>query len=164
MLDLALNQSGAFRLVYLQKHIGNKENREYRIPMIPVIELPFTLTSRILATSAVYGKAPASWNVAGYLFQSVAGVNIDDSLTFEFGSGVTALDTSRRRLLINTTELHVFPRYATEHVYSFEPMRWIPEITLGVWEYIGSDADTTEELIQSVRVDLARIEQRIIAS
>ena len=162
MLDLALAEAGAFRLVYAQKLIGDKRNAEIRAPMIDPIELPVTIASRILIVSAASIKARPSWRVAGTLFQQVGGVGIDDSITYGFGpSGASVVDVGQRRILLNNTELHVFPKFATEHRFRFEAVRWLPEVTLGIWEYIGTEADTTEELLQTVKVDLVRIEAKI---
>lgn len=164
MLDLALVESNAFRLVYLQKHIGDKEKAKIRAPLIEMIELPVTIESRIVITSAVYIAAKPSWRVAGTLFQEVGGVGINAAITYGFGpAGTAVVDVSRRTILLNSTELHIFPKLATEHRYRFEPVRWLPEVTLGVWEYTGPETDTTEELLQTVKVDLVRIESKLNA-
>ncbi|BAU09700.1 hypothetical protein LEP3755_01730 [Leptolyngbya sp. NIES-3755] len=162
MLDLALVESGSFRLVYLRKHIGNKELAKIRAPMIEMIELPITIASRVLIVSAVHIAAKPSWRVAGTLFQEVAGVGVNAAATYGFGpAGTAVVDVSRRTILLNSTELHIFPKLATEHRYRFEAVRWLPDVTLGVWEYIGPETDTTEELLQTVKVDLVRVENKI---
>jgi hypothetical protein len=163
VLNLDLNQAGNWRLIYYQQHVGDPSKRKIRAPMIDIIELPITLASRVLAVGASYLDAPPSWNTAGYFYQEVGGVSLDDTLIFPgAGGGVpSVLDGSKRRITLNTIELHIFPRLATEHRYRFEAMRWIPKITFGVWEYIGSESDSTEELLQTLKVDIARIELKV---
>ncbi|KAM3102101.1 MULTISPECIES: hypothetical protein [unclassified Phormidesmis] len=163
MLNFDLSEAGNWRLIYYQQHVGDKSKSKIRAPMIDIIELPITIASRVLAVGASYLDAPPSWNTAGYFYQEVGGVSLDDTLIFPglSGSSSSVLDGAKRRITLNTIELHIFPRLATEHRYRFEAMRWMPKITLGVWEYIGAESDTTEELLQALRVDLARIEMRI---
>lgn len=163
MLNLGLNTAGNWRLVYSQTHQGDPAKRRIRAPMIEVIELPVTIPGRILAVGASYIGAPPSWYTAGFFYQEVGGVTLDDTLVFPGVSGGSGavLDASKRRIILNAIELHIFERVATEHRYRFEAMAWIPRITLTVWEYIGPETDSTEDLIQATRIDLARIEFKV---
>jgi hypothetical protein len=163
MLNLSLSQSGNWRLIYYQLHQGDLANRHTKIPMIETIELPISLPGRILAVGASYLAAPPSWYTAGYFYQEVGGISLNDTLIFPGVSGGSpaVLDASKRRITLNTIELHVFDRLASEHSYRFEPMRWIPKITLGVWEYIGIETDSTEDLLETIKVDLTRLEVKV---
>lgn len=163
VLNLGLSDAGNWRLVYYQVHQGDLANRNTKIAMIEIIELPVTIPGRILAVGASYFEAPPSWHVAGYFYQEVRGVALNAALVFPgiAGSPTTAIDASKRRIVLNAIELHIFERLATEHSYRFETMRWIPKITLGVWEYIGAESDSTEDLLQTLRVDVARIEFKV---
>jgi hypothetical protein len=161
-LNVNLSDAGSWRLVYYQQHVGVEANRRSRTPMIDPIDLPITIASRVLAVGATYLQAPPTWNLAGFFYQEVA-VSLDDAPVFPGLAGVptTTLDSSKRRIGLNAIELHIFPRLASEHRYRFEPVRWMPRLTLGVWEYIGPETDSTEELLQTLRVDLARIEFKV---
>ncbi len=163
MLNLGLNTAGNWRLIYYQTHQGDPAKRKIRAPMIDVIEIPISIPGRILAVGASYIGAPPSWYTAGFFYQEVGGVSLDDTLVFPGVSGGSGavLDASKRRIVLNTVELHIFERLATEHSYRFEAMAWIPRIVLGVWEYIGAESDSTEDLLQTVRVDLARVEFKV---
>ena len=163
MLNLNLSNAGNWRLIYYQQHVGDKSKSKIRAPLIEIIEIPITIASRVLAVGASYLEAPPSWNTAGYFYQEVSGVALDDALVFPgvSGSPTAVVDASKRRITLNTIELHIFERLATEHRYRFEAMRWIPKITLGVWEYIGAETDSTEELLETLKVDLTRIEAKV---
>ena len=163
MLNLGLSTAGSWRLVYYQQHIGDKEKRRYKAPMIDVIELPISIPGRILAVGASYIGAPPSWYTAGFFYQEVGGVTLDDTLVFPGVSGGSGsvLDAAKKRIVLNTIELHIFDRLATEHSYRFEAMAWIPRIILGVWEYIGTETDSTKELLETLKVDLTRIEAKV---
>lgn len=163
MLNLNLSNAGSWRLIYSQLHVGDKDQRKIKAPMIDVIEIPVSIPGRILAVGASYIAAPPSWYTAGFFYQEVGGVSLDNRLLFPglVGSPIAAVDASKRRITLNTIELHIFERLATEHYYRFEAMAWIPKLTLAVWEYIGTESDSTEDLLQTVRVDLARVEFKV---
>lgn len=161
-LQVRLSDAGNWRLMFLQQFQGNINDwRNYRIPEIDPIEIPFTIEGRLLAIGATYLEARPSWRFAGVMTQEVP-VSLDDTLIFPgVGGGSTAIDTSSRRIPLNSTNLQVFPRYATEHRYRFEPYGWIPKLTLGIWEYIGPEVDSILEQIESLKVDIARVELKL---
>jgi hypothetical protein len=154
---------GNWRLLYFQRLIGNEAARQVRgIPLIEPIELPISVSSRVLAVSAIYAQAPPTWNLAGYLYQEIQGINLDDSLTWgEMGGSPAVVDASKRRVQLNATQLFVFPRLASESRFRFEAAYWMPRLNLGIWEYIGAESDSTADLINAARVDLARIEFKV---
>lgn len=153
--------SGNWRLIYWQRHLGDERNRRIKAPLIDPIEIPFGVTSRVLAVGASYLQAPPTWNTAGYFYQYVNRVPLDDSLIFgpNLGAGSAAIDSAKRRIVLNTIELHIFRRLASDHFYRFEPMRWFPEITLGVWEYTGPEDEDIEESIDA-SIALSRVIER----
>jgi hypothetical protein len=150
-------------LIYYQQLIGVESNRRSRTPMIDPVEVPVTIAGRVLAVGATYIQAPPTWNVAGFLYQELDQIALNDSLVFPGigGGGQTALDTGSRRVLLNNMQLYVFPRLASEHRYRFEAMRWIPRLTLAIWEYIGTESDSDTETLEAIRVDLARLEVKV---
>ena len=158
-------QVGNWRLVYYQQLVGDQRNRRSRTPMIDPIEIPVTIESRVLAVGATYLQAPPTWNVAGYIYQELDQIALNDSLVFPdiATGGLTALDTNSRRVLLNNLQLYIFPRLATEHRYRFEAMRWIPRLLLAIWEYTGAENDSESEFFEVLRTDLVRLEAKIDA-
>lgn len=161
-LQVRLSDAGNWRLVYLSTLTGDIEGwRRYRIPAIDPIELPVTIPGRILTVGATYYEARPNWKSAGTLFQAVPAA-LDDTLVFPgLTGGTPEIDTARRAIPLNTTALQVFPRFASEHRYRFEAQGWIPRITLGVWEYIGPEEDEIIEKLETIKVDLTRIEVKV---
>ena len=159
----SFQQLDNWRLVYYQQLIGVENNRRSRTPMIDPVEIPVTIEGRVLAVGATYIQAPPTWNVAGFLYQELDQISLNDALVFpDIGSGgLTALDTGSRRVLLNNLQLYIFPRLASEHRYRFEAMRWIPRLTLGIWEYTGAESDSDSETLEAIRVDLARLEAKV---
>lgn len=164
MSDLVvnLNELGNWRLVYMREHIGDPRARRIRAPMIDPIELPTMIESQILAVSATYIQASPTWNTAGWFYQEQR-VPLDDAPMFPGvqGTGFTTLDSAKRQVELNSMQLLQFPRYGTEQIYRFEPARWMPKIRLGVWEYTGPVVNRIIENLETVKVDLVRIETKI---
>lgn len=156
-------QFGNWRLVYYQQLTGQQSNSRTRTPLIDPVEVPVTIAGRALAVGATYLQAPATWNVAGWLYQELDQVSLNDSIVFpEISSGgQTAIDTGSRRILLNNLQLCIFPRLATEHRYRFEPVHWMPRLLLAIWEYTGEEFENDIELMEQLRVDLARIETKV---
>lgn len=161
-LDLNLNELGNWQLVYNRRHMGDERARRIRAPLIEPIQLPTTIASRILCVSATYIQAPPTWKIAGWFYQENR-VPLDDSVVFPgvTGTGFTTLDTAKRSIELNQMQLLTFPRYATEQIYRFAPARWIPQITLGVWAYTGPITNQIIENLETIKVDLVRVETKL---
>jgi len=88
------------------------------------------------------------WYRAGWLSQTVA---LNGKST----------DTAKALIALNQTHLIEFPTHNSGYQLRFEAVRWVPELTLMIWEYTGPEQDSTEELLQTLKVDIARLEYRI---
>lgn len=124
---------------------------------IPAFELGFLLDSPILAVRTLSMTAKAHWRFAGVI-----------SSRLQLGSGGAAsplpvVTSQKRHLRINRAELHRFVPYTTNYELLVEPAYWLRDLRLTIWQYVGAIEDTTEELIGTVKVDLARIELKIDA-
>lgn len=158
MLNVNLTQLGSWELTYFQKLVIN--NNE--ISLSPV-ELPYLTNARIFLIGATSLKAKPNWYRAGWLHQQIDGVAINDSVVFE-GMGATpttAVDASQRLIPLNSLQLVIFPKLVDSYRLRFHPVRWLKELSLGVWEYRGNASDSTEDLIQSVRAKLETLEFKV---
>lgn len=122
---------------------------------IPAFEIGFLFESHILAVRCLSTSAKRHWRFAGLLSQQ-----------FQMGTGGTAsplpVVTARsHRSRLNRTELILFPRLTSTYQLVFEPAYWHKHIRLTIWEYTGPESNTTEELIQTLKIDLVRIESKI---
>lgn len=162
-LVVDLTTLGAWELTYYQKHVGDINNRRIKAPLIEPIELPYLTDKHIFLVGASSSKAKPSWLRAGYFYQQIDGIRVDDTLIFEGLGAVpsTEVDYSRRMIKLNAIELVTFPKITNDYRLRFEALPWIEEITLGVWEYVGTESDSTEDLINAVRSKLETIEFKI---
>lgn len=162
-LQVDLKAAGAWELTYYQKHTGNLDNRRIRAPILEPIELPYLTDKHLFLVGATSSKAKPSWLRAGYFYQQIDGIQINDTIIFEGLGAVpsTEVDYTRRMIKLNAIELVQFPKISDNFRLRFEALPWIEEITLGIWEYTGTETDSTEELIQTVRAKLETIEFKI---
>ena len=162
-LNLNLTGLGAWELTYFQRIQGNPEYKRFRAPMIEPVEIPYLTDKHLFLVGATYSKAPPSWQRAGYIYQQIDGIRIDDAVIFEgLGSNSsTAVDANRQLVRLNTIQFVDFTQLTETYRLRFEALPWIPEITLGIWEYVGTESDTTEDLLNAVRAKLETIEFKI---
>lgn len=158
-----ISSPGAWEIFYYQKLTGNPQNRRIKAPIIDPVELPFTTDKHILLAGATSSKAKPTWLRAGYLYQQISGIHIDDTLIYE-GLGqvpTTETDFNRRLIKLNSIELITYPRISNDYRLRFEAMPWIEEITLGIWIYTGIVSDSVDDSLQAIRAKLETIEFKI---
>lgn len=162
-INLNLTGLGAWELTYFKKFTGNPQNQRYRLPLIDAIEVPYLTDKHLFLVGATYSKAPPTWQRAGYIYQQIDGIRIDDAVIFEgLGSNSsTAVDANRQLIRLNTIQFVNFIQLTDTYRLRFEPLPWIPEITLGIWEYVGTESDSNEELLNAIRAKLETIEFKI---
>jgi hypothetical protein len=164
MLNANFTQLGSWELTYLQKLVAsNTSDYKYGAPYIYPVELPYLTHCRIFLVAATSLKAKPNWYRAGWLYQQIDGVAVNDAVVFEGmnSTPTTAVDAAQRLIPLNSMHLVIFPKLADAYRLRFTPVRWLKEVTLGIWEYRGTESDSTEELIESVRAKLETIEFRI---
>ncbi|AFY31605.1 hypothetical protein [Calothrix sp. PCC 7507] len=162
-LSLDLTALGAWELTYFQKLMGNPQNRRIRAPLLDPVELPYLTDKHVFLVGASWLNAKPSWVRAGYFYQQISGIHIDDTVVFE-GLGqvpTTEIDGTRRLIKLNAIELVIFPKLTSDYRLRFEALPWIEQVTLAVWEYRGTETDTTEDLVNAVRAKLETIEFKI---
>jgi hypothetical protein len=162
-LNLNLTGLGAWELTYSRRIQGNLQNKRFRAPLIEPVEIPYLTDKHLFLVAATYSKAPPTWQRAGYIYQQIDGIRIDDAVVFEgLGSNSsTAVDAQRQLVRLNTIQFVNFIQLTETFRLRFEPLPWIPELTLAVWEYAGTQSDTTEDLLNAMRAKLETIEFKI---
>lgn len=122
---------------------------------IPAFEVGVLFESPLLAVRCLSPTAKATWKFAGTLSQR-----------FPLGTGGVAsslpiVTGSVRSLRLNRTALVQFDLFTNTYELLFEPPSWLKDIRVTVWEYVGEVSDTTSELIETVKIDVARVENKI---
>ncbi|WP_017314922.1 hypothetical protein [Mastigocladopsis repens] len=122
---------------------------------IPAFEVPFLFEKHILAVPCLSKSAKAHWRFAGNLIQRI-----------QIGTGGSAsplppVDGARVYMRLNRTALVVFKNYTSTYELLLENAPWLKDLRVTVWEYRGPQSDTTEDLIQTLKIDLLRIESKL---
>lgn len=112
------------------------------------IEVPILLHEPVIAVGVSSTTSPAHWRYAGELIQrhTVSGVS----------SGL--VDGQKTRCILNNITLVTMPLLTPDYRLSFDVPPWIQSIDLSVWRYTGPVADSTIDLLETLKVDIARIE------
>ena len=124
-----------------------------KYPHIEGFLLPITFDKYVLACSVSTHIYENSWYTGGWLTQRLALQGTD------FGRA----DSSKFRLPLNRTILLVLPNVSPQYQLYFDPAPWLIDMTLRIWEFTGAIATKEEELLETVKVDLLRIEAKINA-
>lgn len=102
---------------------------------------------------AVYAYSPYAlqknkgWRWAGYAVRRVrTGLTIGNAFDSEAGT--------KRPFWLNRVTLLLYEPLTSEYSMSFEFARWLPNANISVWQYQGTDYDTTDGLIRQTRADI----------
>lgn len=152
---LQLGNAANWRSVYQQMHRANPSRRRGYIPIVP-IQIPILFESHIIAAAGDSQLARDHWWL-GYRLKQV----ID-------ASGTDFLDVVGHEVNIPVNrggKLIRLPKLAPQFRLVAEVPYWHEEMLITIYEYFGPYSDSTEALVQEqadlIRVDLARIEQRL---
>jgi hypothetical protein len=112
------------------------------------IDVPILLHEPAIAVGISSSTSPTHWRYAGELIQrhTISGVS----------SGL--VDGQKTRCLLNNITLIQMPLLTPDYRLSFDVPPWIQSIDLSVWRYTGPIGDVTNDLIESLKVDIARLE------
>jgi hypothetical protein len=155
---------GKWELTYFQKVIGKSYNSR-QVGSIEPIELPYlTEVSNFLVGASCFKSKP-NWRRAGFLFRQLENVSIDDTVIFE-GERLPfiSVDAENKLIDLNKVQLATFSKSPSSFRLRFEPFKWIPEITLAIWEYRGNESDVDNvdnQSIEAIRAKLETIEYKI---
>ncbi len=135
---------------------------------IPEIVIPSLVYSRIIAVYVNCANAKPTWHFAGFINQKI-------NLGITVGSLPDSDAVSKRKLYLNRISLIIFPKFlnrisliifpklVTNYSVSFEVPRWFQQASIILWQYTGSESDSTEDLINQLQGDVSRIESKVDA-
>lgn len=152
---LELNNSANWEQIYHQRHEGEYISSTQFRPL-PEIKIPLLLEEHTIAVLVTSENAAKNWKFAGFLNQRIA-------LGITVGGLPDADAIQPRKIWLNRITLIRFTRLASTYGISINIAKWLRDATITIWQYIGVEGDTTEELIQSVQEDLILIEAKVDA-
>ena len=119
-----------------------------RSATIPDFTMPVTITNNVVAVLVTSDSDPGTWRRGGYLKQKINtgiadGAVIDSYLTQEF--------LQLRR--INIIQLQ---RINGEFALEFAVPRWFKQVSVSVWQYTGTVADTVEQQFSDLQAFISQ--------
>lgn len=149
--------------VYFEQFVGDKNNYKIKAGLIQPFEIPLLFDQHLLAISASSRDAKPRWRTAGYLTQTYAGIALEGGGVTDTPSTPTyGVDAANKRIGLNTIELVNLPKLSADFYLWFDPVHWLPSLTLSIWEYQGIETpDRIEELLETVKIDVARVELKL---
>jgi hypothetical protein len=107
---------------------------------IPESVLPVLSDERILAAKATSAAAIKTWKTGGWL------TPIIDLVSTEFGEA----RLSQHRVPLGYAGFIILPEFAQSYRLRLSIPRWIKDVRIDVWQYIGPIDDSTEKLIREL--------------
>lgn len=146
---LSMGNAQNWQLLYSHHFVSEAIFNQGRISgHVPIPEQTLSVLSehRILVAGAHSRTAKSTWYTGGYLTAIVetAGEFLD-------------ADLASYRVPLNSARLILLPQLAQSYKLRFRPQRWFEEITLNIYQYIGSEADSTEVLLRQIETKIDQL-------
>jgi len=144
MFPVTLQGLGKWEIVYS----GNLTPPRNEKSLEPV-ELPLLADNRFLVVGTRSINVKPSWIRAGYLTQVLGNINVNDLVIFPgTGDPVNTADSAVRLIRLNTTQLIIYPDLVSTYRLFFEPVQWIKDLTLVVWQFTGHEVKQLDLLTE----------------
>jgi len=165
-LQIDVTGAGKWNLAYTTAKQAPEDRVRFRSQyrrLIDSFDIPITFTSHVIAVGTRYLSAPATWYNAGQLLQLQTGATINDPDAWDAGyTGTEPIIISRKNVRLNQSlEMFFMQPVGSELRLGFNPRPWIPEFSMGIYEFVGSTSDTTEDLINAARAQLTTVEAKV---
>jgi hypothetical protein len=129
--------------------LGLPDKPGYHYPIDPIL-VPVLLESRIIAITTTSATAKPKWTYAGKARQKIqTGITV--------GGVADAASVSVKKLSLDKLNLLVFAALTPTYALEIEPIWWLSEIELSVWEYTGVDSDTVTDQLNRIELGVENI-------
>jgi len=110
---------------------------------IPEYTVPILADKHIIAVAIIASNAKPTWHFGGFLNQKVpTGLTV---------GGLPSTDAvQKRRMYLDRLTLMIFQPLTSTYSISVEVPKWFADFTLTIFEYVGPQSDSTENLINSL--------------
>jgi hypothetical protein len=118
---------------------------------LPRKEIPILLQESVIAVATSSSTSPARWYYAGRLLQRVQIPGVSAGLT----------DGVEYKCALNRTKVAVFPKLTEDYQLAYEFPPWIENLSLRLLRYTGPITDNVVELVETLKIDIARVEFKL---
>jgi hypothetical protein len=118
---------------------------------IPRITIPILLHERVIVVGTSSSNVKPNWRFSGTLSQRL----VIPSL------GIGLVDGHKETIRINALSLLVLPNLTPDYRLDLDVFPWIRDLSISIWRYIGPEVDELVQLIETVKVDILRVENKL---
>lgn len=118
---------------------------------IPPVAPPFIFDKFVLAIATSSVDVKPHWFLAARVKQQIRALS----------SNYIDVAGPSLPLQLNKTQLVVLPQVAADYKLRLDIPWWHTEMGFTIWQYVGPETDSTEDLIDTLKVDIARLEYRL---
>lgn len=140
LLQLGNNQNWENLYTHRWESVSIDGGRKY-IP-IPSQVLPILAEHRILAIGGGSMDALQHWKTAGWIIPKL------------YISGVSypflEANLPTEKIPLNDYRLIILPDLSHSYRLEFQVPKWLKEVELDIWQYVGEEKDETDELIKQL--------------
>lgn len=145
-----LTGAGVWEFLYDESREAQQPAPGQYIP-IPRVTLPILLQEKVIVIGTSSTKVRPNWKSAGTVTQRL----LIPSL------GVGVVDGFRQNLRVNALTLVVFPQLTPDYQLDIDVHPWIRDLDISIWRYIGPEQNDIIELIQTLKIDVLRVEAKV---
>lgn len=149
-LQFDLTAPGVWEQVYDGNIAAQQPGPGIFLP-IPRITIPLILHERVIVVGTSSVDFRPNWRFSGILSQRL--------VIPALGTGL--VDGHKQTLRLNALSLIVLPVLTPDYRLDYDVFHWIRDISLSVWRYMGPEQDALAELIETVKVDVIRVENKL---
>lgn len=107
---------------------------------IGTILVPILIESHIIAVSVTCANAKDTWYFGGLISQKI-------NLGLTVGGLPDSDGVQKSKLYLNGLTLLILPKLTSSYAVEVEVPQWFRQVSLIIWQYVGTISDTTEDLI-----------------
>lgn len=153
-LVLELGNSNNWSPFFYTKIDAVTSNNGELFTPIPTITVPILFDSHIIAVSVSCSKSKPTWYFGGFLNQRI-------SLGLTVGGLPDSDAVQKRRLYLDRLTLIIFPKIVSTYAVTIDVPKWFEDVSINIFEYIGPESDSTEDLIAQLQNQLNAIAQKV---
>lgn len=140
LLQLGNNQN--WERLYNRRWDADRIDSGKKYVPIPVQTLPVLADRRILVVGGASADALGHWTTAGWLVPKL----YISGLSYPF----LEANLNTERIPLNDYRLLILPDLSHSYRLEFRIPKWLKEVELDIWQYIGDEKDSTDELLKQM--------------
>lgn len=126
------------------------------------ISIDILTESEVIAVRVTSEAAKSSWYRAGSMLQLVENPSFPGYVPVAGASNTPYAIIERKLVTLNSApDILVFQKFASTTRFVFDPMPWIPQVQIQVWEYLGTPVNEVLDGQEDIKAKLDIIDAKV---